>query len=76
MVGTKWGSGKIESPLEEGQGPEGTVAPYIDGWTLRTKHEVNSKNTGLCNCIYRFALVTVCNVFSLKQAWSAVCVML
>ena len=65
--GTKWGLAEIETPSEEGQGPEGTAAPYIDGWALRTKHEVNLQNTGLCNCIYRLALVTVCNVFCFKQ---------
>jgi len=69
---TKWGLGKIGTPFEDGQGPEGAVAPYINGWNLRTKHEVNIKNTGLCNSVYCIALVAVCNVFSLKQAWGTV----
>jgi hypothetical protein len=62
--------------LRKVMGPEGAVSPHtwMDGWTLRTKHEVHfkKKRRSICNCFYRFALVTVRYVFVLQKACSSV----
>jgi hypothetical protein len=32
MEEKSWKQGRVEARFEGGQGPEGAVAPYIDGW--------------------------------------------
>jgi hypothetical protein len=34
MEEKSWKQGRVEAPFEGGQGPEGAVAPYMDGWCV------------------------------------------
>jgi hypothetical protein len=46
MEEKSWKQGRVEARFEGGQGPEGAVAPYMDGWRM-FRRKIKSNINGL-----------------------------